>query len=370
MNSLNRSRLLVLGPFQGWHADQLASAGKELGHHIDFASYESLDASIVNQVSTGCGSGLSPHSVELSISRSEDSKQERRTLLADYDAILVRTMPAASLERITFRLACLHAAHDGLMGQMSDSPEGSAKRVPVVNSPRGLEWAIDKFATLARLSAAGYATPSTYFCQSRDQAMEAFERLGSDCVVKPMLGGEGRGVMRICDAQLAWTTFSTLDRLDTVLQVQKFIAPGGKDRRYLVVGDRVFGVRRDNPHSFRSNVSAGGETALMTVEPADQENAKRITEMLGLTIASVDQIDNAEGDPLFLEVNAIPGWKGAQNVVATSIAREIIHAVLQAATQSKTQSAANRMISDRSCRQGETRNSEKLTPQADGAPQK
>lgn len=393
MSSPSSSRLLVLGPSQGWHADQLASAAKALGHRIEFASYESLDASIGNQVSAGLvsaglgsecsgldqGTGLDQDTadcsgsrcVEVRISRSEDSSSQRNAKFTDYDAVLVRTMPAASLEKITFRLACLHAVHDGIVHdgitrQASAMQRRSPKRVAVVNPPRGLEWAIDKFATLARLSAAGFATPPTYFCQSREQAMEAFERFGGDCVVKPMLGGEGRGVMRICDTQLAWTTFSTLDRLDTVLQVQKFIAPGGKDRRYLVIGDRVFGVRRDNPSSFRSNVSAGGQSSLMTVEPAEQANAKRITQMLGLTIASVDQIDNADGEPMYLEVNAIPGWKGAQQVVSTSIAREMIQAILDVVEQT----SARVNFDDQSCRPNELLIPEKSTPQADRAPQR
>ncbi len=64
--------------------------------------------------------------------------------------------------------------------------------------------------------------------------------------------------MRIRDRQLAWYTFATLDQLDAVSYVQKFIPPGGIDTRLLVIGDQVFGIRRENQSDFRTNVSGGG----------------------------------------------------------------------------------------------------------------
>lgn len=288
-------RFLALGPENGWHAEQLIAAAKRLGHQMEFASYESIAASIGNPAETlalTCQAGR----------------------MLEFDAILTRTMPAASMEKITFRLAALHALADRLTDH----------KIPIVNPPRALEWSIDKFASLARLASAGYPTPPTRVVQSRREAMEAFAELGGDCVVKPLFGGEGRGVMRIQDTQLAWYSFSTLDQMDAVLQVQTFIPPGGRDKRLLVVGEKVFGLRRTNPHSFRSNVSAGAQSDGFEVEPALQSDAKRIAHLFGLVFASVDMIDNDHGPELFLEVNAIPGWKGAQSVIKESIAEQVI----------------------------------------------
>lgn len=288
-------RFLMLGPQQGWHADQLRCAARRHGHRLDVATYESISAQIGNAstpVKLSCETGT----------------------LSEYDAILTRTMPAASMEKITFRLAALHAVADQLL-------ESSTA---IINPPRALELSIDKFATLARLAAAGYPTPPTQIVQSRGEAMRAFEELGSDCIVKPIFGGEGRGVMRISDPQLAWYTFSTLDQLDAALHIQTFIPPGGKDTRLLVVGERVFGIRRDNPDSFRSNVAAGATCHKIDVDEVLAATAKRIATMFGLAFASVDLIDNESGPQMFLEVNAIPGWKGAQSVIGESIADQVI----------------------------------------------
>ncbi|MEO1526434.1 MAG: ATP-grasp domain-containing protein, partial [Planctomycetota bacterium] len=211
-----------------------------------------------------------------------------------------------TLEQITFRLTALHQ-------QFGD-------RVPMITPPRGLELAIDKFHTLAILDRLGFPTPPTRLAQSRDLAMAAFEELGQDCVVKPLFGGEGRGVMRVADKELAWYTFSSLEQLGAVIQVQKFIAPGGRDTRLLVIGDNVFGIRRQNDRSFRSNVAAGAKCTRIDLSKELVESAKTITRRFGLHFASVDLIDNEGGPALFLEVNAVPGWKGAQRVLDESIA--------------------------------------------------
>lgn len=286
---------LMLGPPNGWHANQLRSAAKRQGHRLEIATYESLAAQI------------GPNSPRTTLS----CEQGR---LSDYDALLTRTMPAASMERITFRLSVLHAVADRLNGHS----------IAIINSPRSLEWSIDKFASLARLADAGYPTPPTRFVQSRSEAMRAFDELGGDCVVKPIFGGEGRGVMRISDPQLAWYSFSTLDRLDAMLQIQTFISPGGSDRRLLVVGDHVFGIRRRNRRCFRSNVSAGAVCQPLEIDERLAETARRVTGLFGLVFASVDLIDNDDGPAMFLEVNAIPGWKGAQGVLKESIADHIL----------------------------------------------
>ncbi|MCC9602013.1 RimK family alpha-L-glutamate ligase [Stieleria sp. JC731] len=285
-------RFLVLGPDQGWHANQLRTACRHRGIDVDFAAYESLRSTVDQCPRNECTAGS----------------------LESFDAILTRTMPAASMEQLTYRLAVLHSIADNL----------GATQTPIVNSPRGLEWAIDKFATSIRLASLGYPVPETHVVQNRNDALAAFDSLGGDCVIKPIFGGEGRGVMRVQDRELAWTCFSTLEQLQASIVVQRFVSPGGRDTRLLVIGDRVLGFRRTNEKSFRTNVAGGATCDMIAVDSKLSEDALRITGALKLEFASVDIIDNDNGPPLFLEVNAIPGWKGAQTVCGDSIAEMII----------------------------------------------
>ena len=286
---------LVLGSDQGWHANQLRQGARAIGAKVTFAAYESLSARLGSPIGSSevvtlrCDAGL----------------------LSSFDAVLTRTMPAGSLERITFRLAVLHAAvRSGLR---------------VVNPPAALEMAIDKFATLAEVQRLGFPVPPTLVVQDRVAAMRGFETLGGDCVVKPIFGGEGRGVMRVGDRELAWTVFGALEQIDSIAYVQQFVPPGGRDLRLLVIGDQVHAIRRTCDNDFRTNVVHGAKSERVDVDDALRLSAQRITSQFGLTISSVDLLQGPSPDELFVvEVNAIPGWRAAQSVIDEHLGTRIM----------------------------------------------
>ena len=291
---MTSTRLLALGPSEGWHADELRSAAQKRGFELVYADYETLSGSLDanGRHMARCSAGD----------------------LRDFCAVICRTMPTGTIEQVIFRLAVLHAV--------------AADGVKVVNPPRTLETAIDKYATLAVVAALGFPVPETVVVQSRTSAMRAFESLGGDVVVKPICGGEGRGVMRVRDPQLAWTTFTTLQQLGAVMYVQRFVPPGGRDTRMLVLGDEVFGVRRSADHDFRTNVAGGASCQAIELTGEEISMARSIAKAMALRIGSIDLIDNSSGPPLVLEVNGVPGWKGAQSCLAFSIADKMIDVVL------------------------------------------
>lgn len=233
----------------------------------------------------------------------------------EFDAILTRTMPAGSLEQVTFRLATLHQLK-------------LENRIAIVNPPRALEIAIDKFATLVHVAKLGYEVPRTIVAQSRADAIDAFRLLGGDCVIKPVFGGEGRGVMRVRDPELAWYTFSTLQELGAVMYVQQFVPPGGRDRRLLVIGNSVIGIRRENATDFRTNISSGSRAEPFDPNQDQVQMAIEICRSIDLKFAAVDLIDTETGRQMVLEVNAIPGWKGAQQVTDHNIAKAVLQLLI------------------------------------------
>lgn len=317
---MSRREILVLGGRDlprgpsdvvklGWHLQQLHAAADRRNVDMQFADYESL---------RGCVN-VGGESMVSAWCQSYDGNVSAERKLANFDAILTRTMPAGSLEQITFRLATLH----------HHVQSASATTQTLFNSPAGLEIAIDKYATLARVASLGIPIPPTMVAQSRATALEAFDKFGGDVVVKPIFGGEGRGVMRIRDAELAWTTFSTLAQLGAVCYVQQFISPGGVDLRLLVIGDQIHAIRRRNSSDFRTNVRGGGRCEWVTMQSGWRKLAHSVCDAIGLRIAAVDLIEDESGDLQLIEVNGIPGWKGAQSVVKTNIADEILNVLLE-----------------------------------------
>ena len=159
------------------------------------------------------------------------------------DGVLVRMMPPGSLEQVVFRMDALHRLQ--------------AAGVPVLNSPRAVETAVDKYLTLARVEAAGLPVPATWVGEGVDDALEAFQRLGGDVVVKPLFGSEGRGLLRVSHLEMARRVFATLARIGAVLYVQAFIRHRGSDLR--AVRARRARCRGDPPRGGRRG--SGGRTS-------------------------------------------------------------------------------------------------------------
>ncbi len=127
-------RIAILSGGTGWHVQDLLRAAGELGHRAEAVDFRSLAAGV----------------------------EAEPAPLAGFDAVLVRTMPAGSLEQVVFRMDVLHAA--------------AARGVPVLNPPRAVETCVDKYLTNVRLAAAGLPTPPTLVAQRADDALEAFAR--------------------------------------------------------------------------------------------------------------------------------------------------------------------------------------------------
>ena len=289
-------RLAVLASPNSWYLnDLLRAAGTE--HEVVCVSFERIQATLEDDGC--CGITAGPH------------------LLNDFDAVLVRTMPPGSLEQVVFRMDAL--------GRLADSG------VVVVNRPRAIEAAVDKYLASAKLQAAGLPTPCTVVCQTADDALKAFETLGRDVVVKPLFGGEGRGIMRIDDPSLALRSFRALAQLHAVLYVQEFVPHEGFDIRLLVLGEQVVAMRRRNESDWRTNVSRGATTEPFRPDPTLVDIARRASAAVGATLAGVDVLPSPSGGYYVLEVNAVPGWRALSRASGVDVAARILDYVQQLA---------------------------------------
>lgn len=225
-------------------------------------------------------------------------------------AVLVRTMPPGSLEQVVFRM--------DLLGRL----EASGTRV--INPAKSIEAAVDKYLTSAKLQAAGLFTPRTIVCQTVDDALDGFEQLGSDVVVKPIFGAEGRGITRINDEAVAQRAFSLLVNLGAVMYLQEFIAHEGYDLRVLLVGRKAFGMKRRNPLDWRTNVSRGALAEPLELTAELVETARRAADAIGAPIAGIDLLPGCDGQLYAIEVNAVPGWQAMRRVTGVDIAREVL----------------------------------------------
>jgi ribosomal protein S6--L-glutamate ligase len=286
-------RVAVLGSTQSWYLDDLRRAAGR-GHEITAVTFRQLQSSVGG---TGRGDG--------DVHVSSDGLD-----LGQADCVLVRTMPPGSLEQVVFRMDAL--------GRLE------AQGALVVNPPRAIEVAVDKYLATARLQAAGLPVPRTIVCQTPEEACEAWEALGGDAVLKPLFGSEGRGITRLQDEAIALRCFHLLHQLGAVIYLQQFIAHEGCDVRILLVGDRVLAMRRRNPHDWRTNVSRGAVTEPLQPTEWMIDLARRAAEATGAVIAGVDLIEDRSGELYVIEVNAVPGWKALAATVNVDVAALVL----------------------------------------------
>ena len=275
-------RIVVLSNPDSWYFSDLARACGDR-HELVAMSFESLAAS----VSPGVKFNLAA------------------------DCIIARTMPAGSLEQIVFRMDCLSRLQ--------------AAGVLLVNSARAIEAAVDKYLSLALLQQCGLPVPATVVCQDLSTAIDGFLELGEDVVVKPIFGSLGRGLLRLQTKDQALDYFRGLIDDKRVIYQQKFITHPGYDVRLLVLGDRVWGMKRKNPRHWVTNISQGGVGEVFQVGPEEKELALGAAKAVGAHFAGVDLItDSVTGDRFVLEVNAVPGWRAIADVIGVDIAQELM----------------------------------------------
>jgi ribosomal protein S6--L-glutamate ligase len=277
-------RLALLSGGTGWHVQDLARAAADLGHTADVLDFRRLAA----------GAPCPGHEP-----------------LAGYDATIIRTMPAGSLEQVVFRMDLLHAA--------------AAAGVRVINPPRAVEACVDKYLTNVRLLAAGLPVPETVASERADDAQTAFDRLGGDVVVKPLFGAEGRGMVRVADPELAWRTFRAVEQTGGVIYLQRFVPHPGWDLRAFVIGGKVVAaMKRTARGDWRTNVAQGGTAERAELALPERKLAVLAAEAVGAAVAGVDLLPGPGGEWFVIEVNAVPGWRALAATTGLDIARLIL----------------------------------------------
>ncbi len=285
-------KAIILGQKGGWHTESLAGALARRGIVAEALPVTRLTA----QVSGG------------------SRLRVGGTQLDEHDVVFVRAIPAGSLEQVIFRMDALRVLED--------------HGVRLVNSPRTIEYGVDKYYAAARLEAAGLSTPATVVCERFEDAMEAFEALGGDVVVKPLFGSEGRGIVRVSDADTAYRVFRALELGRYIYCVQVFVDHGHEDIRAFVVGGAVIAAMRRVGTHWKTNAAQGARGQAMEMDARLVDVSLRAARALGAEHAGVDLFHDENGGYLVVEVNTIPGWRALRAATGVDAAEALVDHVL------------------------------------------
>lgn len=275
-------KLAIFGSPIAWHAQDLVRAARQRGIDTKIIDFRSIWAAVNSEPPDWFST----------------------------DVAIVRTMPPGSLEQVVFRMDALHMLE--------------RRGTYVFNSPRSLELCIDKYLATAILDNAGLPVPRTVMCQTAEAALNAFETLGNDVVVKPVFGSEGRGILRVSDRELAWRVFRALERTHQTIYVQEFIAHPGWDCRVFLLGGRVVACMRRYHSDWRTNVARGAKGEAFVPPDGVIDLAGRAADAAGVAVAGVDLLLGPDDRWYILEINAVPGWRAIAKACEIDVADRIV----------------------------------------------
>jgi tetrahydromethanopterin:alpha-L-glutamate ligase len=257
--------------------------------------------------------GATPVAVRLSACRIDTGRPHGLAIPGFHalpDLAIVRAIGDGSLEAITMRLGVLHALE--------------ALGVPLLNGARAIERCTDKSMASFLLAQAGLPAPETFATQSAAQARAIARRecARGPLVMKPLFGAQGWG-LRLIETE---NDVPSLEEARGVYYLQRFVGPSRppyEDMRLLVSRGKVIAAMKRRSSHWITNVRQGARPILLAPSDVERDMALAASDAMGTVFAGVDLIVGADGRPMVLEVNSMPGWSGLQRIADFDIATRL-----------------------------------------------
>ena len=293
---LMRAAIVVTDP-QDWTAQALLGSFARKGMDPIFLNFSSLSAAISNSSS----------------SRFKCAGVD----LLDLDALIVRDMGKSGANDVSLRIEALQALMDS--------------GVPVINPPKAIARAANKFATSLALQNAGVPTPNTFVTTSFREAKTALQDFGK-AVSKPLFGFKGKDIIlleRGIEADLS--RLEGIIRTEGLVYLQEFIhLDSPRDIRAFVVDGRVQGaIYRNAPAGqWISNLARGGRPTACPLSAELEDLAGRAAKAIGAIYCGVDLLETPQG-LCVIEVNGTPSGKGIFEALGVDVTEAIAEHVHQ-----------------------------------------
>jgi len=204
--------------------------------------------------------------------------------------------------------------------------------IPTVNTPEVAEVCGSKFLTTQALIKAGVPTPRCFLAFTPESAMEAMERLGYPCVIKPTTGSWGRLISKINDREAAEAILEHKQILGSyhhsIFYIQEYVEKKGKDIRSFVVGDECIAAIYRHAEHWITNTARGGKTTNCAVTPELQDISARAARACGGGVVAIDVFENDDGYSVN-EVNYTMEFRNSIDVTGVNIPARIVDYILE-----------------------------------------
>ncbi|MGY0459589.1 RimK family alpha-L-glutamate ligase [Kitasatospora sp. cg17-2] len=181
---------------------------------------------------------------------------------------------------------------------------------------------VNKFWQLQQLALAGLPVPDTRSYADAGLADVIGAGVPEPCVVKSVRGQRGGQVFLAPDAGMLREVHGSL-RVESPYLFQRYVSHShGRDLRVVVVDGHAVAaqVRSAVGGGLKSNVALGGTSVLCPgLHPEGEALAVRAAQALGLAVAGVDLLFEADGGFTICEVNANVGWREHMSEVTPAV---------------------------------------------------
>jgi len=246
--------------------------------------------------------------------------------LPHIDVCFVRSLGSGSFEQVTKRVSLIkHLESSGTF---------------VINPVEAFLKTRDKYAAMFVLAEAGLPIPSTFVTEMAHWAYRK-SRDFKQAVYKPLIGSLGFGSMKFDNVDLAFNTYTKLERMGKPLYVQEYIEKSRRDIRAFVLGEKVLAAisRVAQPNKWKTNIAQGAKAKAVQLPTKTKKLALKATKTLGLIYAGVDILKTHE-KTIILEVNSSPSWQGLQEATGIQVAEELVSHVIDSQKCLKTKEPA------------------------------
>ncbi len=209
--------------------------------------------------------------------------------------------------------------------------------VRTVNTHQVIENCGDKFITTQLLLQHGVPTTRVMMAFTPASALHAIEQLGYPCVLKPVIGSWGRGVVRVNDRDAAEAVLMLRDELGGYAQhiyyIQEYVRKPGRDIRSFVVGDRTIAAIYRTSEHWITNTHLGGKASNCPVTPELDAISRAAARAVGGGIVAVDVFEDPERGLLVNEVNHTMEFRNSVPATGVDIPGAMADYVLQVAAE-------------------------------------
>lgn len=197
----------------------------------------------------------------------------------------------------------------------------------LVNNVRALELCDDKMLTHITLANHGIKMPLTIsapLCFHDDGNRDFLEvvksKLSFPLIIKENYGSLGKQVYLINNEEELKENYERLIHVNHLYQ--EFISSSrGKDYRIIVINHKVVAyMKRENKHSYLSNLASGGTSSVIKLPKSYLDMAVKASEILNLDYCGVDLLEGNRGEPILSEVNSNAFFEGIEKTTGINVA--------------------------------------------------